>query len=300
MTDIGAFPKIFTIGDKYILDIFKEEVEITEKVDGSQFVFGRVGGVLQMRSKGCTQYKEKHDKMFATAVNYVLSIENKLPDNTIFYCEYLKTPKHNILEYGRVPKNNLILFGVSLLDKNFDWDLSYYSGLLDIERIPQIFYGKIEKIEDLIKLLDQESILGKAKVEGIVIKNYQRPFLLGGQAIPLMSGKFVSESFKEVHKRDWVSSKDRYGAFVDSFKTEARWNKAVQHLKEKGAIEGSVRDIGSILKEIQEDITNEEKESIKEYLWNEHKREILGAAIKGFPEWYKEKLLKENFVETTQ
>lgn len=31
-----AFPKIFSLGTNYIQDIFKEEVEVTEKVDGSQ------------------------------------------------------------------------------------------------------------------------------------------------------------------------------------------------------------------------------------------------------------------------
>jgi len=47
-----AFPKIFTIGCNYILDIFKNEVEITEKVDGSQFGFGKINGELFLRRKG--------------------------------------------------------------------------------------------------------------------------------------------------------------------------------------------------------------------------------------------------------
>lgn len=33
---IKAFPKIFSIGTDYIKDIFKEEVEITEKIDDSR------------------------------------------------------------------------------------------------------------------------------------------------------------------------------------------------------------------------------------------------------------------------
>jgi len=48
---ISAFPKIFTLGTDYISDIFKEEVEITEKIDGSQISFGKIEGELYMRSK---------------------------------------------------------------------------------------------------------------------------------------------------------------------------------------------------------------------------------------------------------
>lgn len=46
----SAFPKILHLGDKAIRDIFDEEVEITEKVDGSQFGFGIVEGELIIRS----------------------------------------------------------------------------------------------------------------------------------------------------------------------------------------------------------------------------------------------------------
>ena len=89
---VTAFPKIFAIGTDYIKDIFQEEVEITEKVDGSQFVFGKIDGDLSMRSKGCIQYEEKHDNMFNLACDYVVSIQDRLPDNTVFYAEYLSKP----------------------------------------------------------------------------------------------------------------------------------------------------------------------------------------------------------------
>jgi len=48
---INAFPKIFAIGTDYISNIFDDEVEITEKIDGSQFAFGKVNGELFMRIK---------------------------------------------------------------------------------------------------------------------------------------------------------------------------------------------------------------------------------------------------------
>jgi len=106
---ITAFPKIFAIGTDYIRDIFCEEVEVTEKIDGSQFAFGRVNGELYLRSKGAQLYTENPEKMFAEAIAYVGQIQDRLPEGMIFYAEYLKKPKHNTLKYERVPKNHLML-----------------------------------------------------------------------------------------------------------------------------------------------------------------------------------------------
>ena len=109
---IRSFSKIFAIGTDYIKDIFKDEVEITEKLDGSQFVFGRVDNELYLRSKGQQIFPESSDKMFRIATDYILSIEHKIADNMVYYCEYLAKPKHNTLAYERVPKNNLILLKI--------------------------------------------------------------------------------------------------------------------------------------------------------------------------------------------
>ncbi len=298
---IKAFPKIFAIGTDYIKDIFNSEVEITEKVDGSQFDFGKIDGVLYMRSKGAQLYAENPDKMFSKAVDYIVSIQDKIPDNFIFFCEYLKNPKHNILTYGRVPKNNLILFGVANTSEKFnaEWDLlKVYADTFDIEVVPLIYRGEIKVAENIKDLLETESVLGGVKIEGIVVKNYKNAFLLGGQPIPLMAGKYVSEAFKETHREKWGSeftSRGKWQTFKDSFCTEARWHKAVQHLKEKGALENSPRDIGKLIAEIKTDISDEEKEEIKTFLWKEFGEEILRGASKGFPEWYKNKLLENSF-----
>lgn len=106
-----AFPKIFAMGTRYIADILKEEVEVTEKVDGSQFGFGKIDGEVICRSKGKIQPLDNPDKMFKEAVEYVLSIEDKLAEGNFYYAEYLQKPKHNNLKYGRIPNNHLILLG---------------------------------------------------------------------------------------------------------------------------------------------------------------------------------------------
>lgn len=298
---IKAFPKIFAIGQDYIVDLFQEEVEITEKIDGSQFAFGKLDGVLHLRSKGAIIYEANPPSMFKPIVDYVISIQDLLPDNTVFYGETLQNPKHNTLKYDRIPKNHFMLFGMCLPGDKFidDYEtLAKAAELLEVEAVPLIHKGKIENALQIKDLLERESVLGGAQIEGVVCKNYQRPFLLGGQPIPLMMGKYVSESFKEVHREKWGeenTARGRFDVFKQSFRTEARWEKAIQHMSEKGELENSPRDIGKLLKEIHEDIAGEEMESIKNFLWSEFKGEIMRVATAGFPEWYKERLLEKSF-----
>ena len=85
--------------------------------------------------------------------------------------------------------------------------------------------------------------------------------------------------------------------FMESFRTEARWEKAIQHLKEKGELENQPKDIGKLFKEVQEDIEGEERENVKEFLWQEFKGALLRKSTAGLPQWYKEKLAKESFIE---
>ncbi|MBD3350499.1 MAG: hypothetical protein GF364_03335 [Candidatus Lokiarchaeota archaeon] len=297
---IPAFPKIFAIGTKYIQDIWKDEVEITEKLDGSQLVFGRDSeGELRIRSKGKKLFFEAPEKMFAEGVDYVNSIADRIPNNTYFYCEYLKNPKHNTLVYNRIPKNHLVLFGVSTGKDCFESnhsELLRWSDKLEIDCVPLLYRGMVtwEILPFLKELLQIESYLGGPTIEGVVIKNYNRSIIIGGQVLPLAVGKFVSESFKERHNKEWKkqSGKGKWKEFCESFRTEARWNKAIQHLKEKGELEEAPKDIGKVIKEIQKDIIEEEKDTIKDFLWDNYSKDVLRTAIRGFPEWFKETLIQ--------
>lgn len=298
---ITAYPKIFAIGTDYIRDIFNEDVEVTEKIDGSQFAFGRVNGELYMRSKGAQLFTENPEKMFAEAISYVEQIQDRLPEDMIFYAEYLKKPKHNTLKYERVPKNHLMLFGIMHISQKFHLNTGEYADMLDIECVPILHYGRLANAVELVALLERESVLGGAKIEGVVVKNFERRFLLGGQPMPLMAGKFVSENFKEVHRERWGAEekgKSRMEVFFDSFRTSARWEKAVQHLSERGELENEPRDIGKLFKEVHMDIENEEMEAAKNWLWNEFKNELKRKATSGMPEWYKNRLLKNSFEVT--
>lgn len=300
--NLNAYPKIFSVGDKYISHLFEDPVEITEKIDGSQFVFGKIDGDLCFRSKGAIIYRESPQNMFESGVRYIESIEDRLPDNTIFYGEYLNRPKHNVLTYNSVPKNGITLFGMSSLTKEF---MSYphlasWAKILDIDIVPKLYEGRVENVEQIHELLQKESFLGGPKIEGVVIKNYHKSYMIGGRVIPITAGKYVSEKFKELHNKNWKKEstpRGKWDVYKSQFCTEARWWKAVQHLRDKGELEHSPKDIGKLIKEVRKDIVEEEKENIKDFLWKEFSEELLRASIKGLPEWYKEKIMEEMFNE---
>jgi hypothetical protein len=239
--------------------------------------------------------------LFKQAVEFIEANQDKLPDNTVFYCEYLQNPGHNTLRYERIPKNHLALFAISDNTEKFISsynELKAWADKLDIDVVPLIYKGVIESADKIMEFLGTISYLGASNIEGVVVKNYNKSFLLGGQPIPLMSGKFVSETFKETNREGWAkenTSRGKWETFKLGFRTEARWQKAVQHLKEKSELENSPRDIGKLIAEVKKDIREEEENTIKDFLFKEFGDEILRYSTGGLPEWYKEKLLKENF-----
>jgi len=70
---IPSFPKVFHIGESYISNLFDGTIEVTEKVDGSMFCFGKdQEGHIVMRSKGKELFFEGCEKMFKKAVDFVI------------------------------------------------------------------------------------------------------------------------------------------------------------------------------------------------------------------------------------
>lgn len=308
MKTISPFPKIFHIGEEYISNLFKGEVEITEKVDGSQWSFGiNEDGEVLMRSKGQDLTYQDVPKMFEKAKEQVERmipiLEKKKLKNIVFYCEYLAKPKHNICAYGRIPKNNLYLFGVKEGQGIGSFVSDYkeivkYADLLEIERPHLIYSGLVKDAKEVNDLLETDSILEKQKVEGLVIKNYTEPAGKGGFMCPISMGKYVSETFKEKHKTEWkrgFTSRGRLEVYFESFKTEARWQKAIQHLRENNELENAPRDIGKLMKEIERDLKEEESDNIKNELYKIFIGDIIRKTRRGFPEFYKELLAKKAF-----
>lgn len=296
MSKTAAFPKILHIGDKQILDLFEGEVEITEKIDGSQLSFGKIDGEVITRSKG-REFTEP-DKLFIPVTEYVHSIADRLPEGIWFYGETLATPRHSTLAYDRTPKNHLALFGVYEADKNLfhGYDtIKEWADKLDVDAVPLLFSGKTsaDKILDLVK--DSPSYLGGQSIEGVVVKAYKPWLFLGQIPLSVMSGKYVTEEFKEVHTKDWSklnTGKGKFEVLKENYRSEARWRKAVQHLRERGELTGTPKDIGALIKETRVDIETEEKENIKDVLWAIYKEDILKYSVFGLAQFYKESLVK--------
>lgn len=300
---IPPFPKIFEIGHYAIANLFQGEVEITEKIDGSQFSFGvSEDGQVVIRSKGKELFFDNPEKLFAEAIGWVDRnrelIFKTLAPGTFIYGEYLRVPKHNVLAYARIPKNTVIVFGIRER-QNLVVDhkrIVEIARSLDLEAVPLLDVTTVSSFEDLKKYLARESGLGGTVLEGIVVKNYKQYCTLSDFNWISM-GKFVREEFKETHAEQWgtISGKNWLDKLKESLKTEARWEKAIQHLRDSGELTETVQDIGKLMSEIERDFEEEEKERIKAILWREQSPEILRHIKRGFPEWYKEWLVKKGF-----
>lgn len=297
---INSYPSIYALGHKYISELLLDPVLVEEKVDGSQFSFGRYKDqegheYLNCRSKGAIINMTAPEGMFIKAVEAVNCLDLRL--GWTYRAEYLAKPKHNSLSYDRIPKKHLIIFDINT---GLETYLSYEDKKAEAERlgldiVPILFEGMIETPELFRKLLDTESILGGQKIEGVVIKNYSR----FGQDKKALFGKFVSEHFKEVHAREWKTTNPSTGDviqnLINEYKTPARWQKAVQHLTESGAIESSPKDIELLMREVPIDIEKECVDEIKEKLFEFAWPKIKRGVIFGLPEWYKERLLEMQF-----
>ena len=256
----------------------------------SQFNFGRIGDKLIVHSRGADLNPEYPMGMFKIGVEYILSIKDLLVDGYFYHGEYLQKPKHNVLNYSRIPKNNIMIFDIEDKYGNpFDYGTKrQLAEDIGLETVPLI-KSPVRAVDDIKSMLEVDSVLGGTKIEGIVIKNYMQLSPDG----KYMVGKFVSEKFKEKMK---VSVKEGSGKsmidrLVEELKTEARWNKCIQHCREEGLLEDAPKDIGFLIKELIKDLEEEEGDYIKEKLYQYYIKEVRGRVIAGFPEFYKTLLL---------
>lgn len=291
-----SYPKIYSLGHRAVQDIFKDPVVVEEKVDGSQFSFGRSGDDLLIRSKGCVMNIDAPEKMFQAAADTVKCLSAELHDGWTYRGEYLARQKHNALAYDRIPAQHIIIFDINTGNESYLSPLEKRKEAerLGLETVPVLGDG-VFNIGSFRELLNSVSILGGQRIEGVVVKNYSR-FCADGKA---MFGKFVSESFKEIHGASWRETNpvqaDIVEQIVDKIRTPARWAKAVQHLRDAGDITDSPRDIGPLIKEVQSDTMDEAKEEIAQFFAKWALPKVQRGLIRGLPEWYKNELLKKSF-----
>ncbi len=299
MSSLHSYPSIYNLGHRAVEHLFNEPVVVQEKVDGSQFSFGSLGGELVCRSKGQDIVLDAPEKMFVKAVETAKRLfdEGKLVPGATYRGEFLQDSHHNTLKYDRIPVAHVILFDVDMGDESYvtPQQLKGIAEFLGLESVPLLFGGFVKNRSQLDTLLETPSILGGTKIEGVVIKNYER----FGPDKKILMGKLVRPEFKELNRSEFraknPAQSDIIASIVNTYKTEPRWKKAVQHLREAGELDNSPKDIGAIMKEIPQDILKECKEEIADALWRWAWPKIERGVRVGAAEWYKEQLIQQQF-----
>lgn len=293
-----SYPSIYNLGHKAVRDIFTGAVLVEEKIDGSQFSFGVLDGELVCASKRKQLIIDYPDKLFTQAVETAKRLAPHLTPGWIYRAEYLQKPKHNALAYSRIPTQHVMIYDISCGYEDYlGPDEKHGEAMrLGLECVPRLSPVAGEIVADTLReLLNLESALGNAKVEGVVIKNYG---IFGPDKKALMA-KFVSEEFKEKHAAAWKITNPKAGDIIflltSALRTEARWKKAIQHMREDGTLTDSPKDIGALLQEIKTDVEKECEEEIKEVLYKWALPKILRGVNAGFPEFYKQRLLDQQF-----
>ena len=93
------------------------------------------------------------------------------------------------------------------------------------------------------------------------------------------------------------TGKDIIQELIASYRTPARWAKAVQHLRENGTLETSPRDIPALMKEVNLDVLKECEEEIRDALFKYAWPKVSRGLTSGLPQWWKDELAKSAFVE---
>lgn len=298
---IPSYPKVYALGHRALENLISPGANlfIQEKVDGSQISFGVISGELHIRSKNARIDPLAPEGMFANAVRAIRSVADKLKRDVFYRGEYLQSPKHNTLCYERAPKNHIALFDVERPGSHYGepTEISNEAARLGFDHVPvlTVMFGSEFSQSLLNDFLKLESFLGGVQIEGVVVKNYTA-FTPDGK---VTMGKFVSEAFKESHQKKWGEKNPNQGDILekiaDGLNTEARFRKAVQHLRERGELAEEPKDIGPLMKELRADIESEEADAIKEALYAWASKQILRRACAGFPQWYKTELAANQF-----
>lgn len=298
--------KIYAIGHRSNRDIFKgPTIEITEKVDGSQFRFGNVDGELVCCSKNTILNINEPQKQFKPAVETAIEIfeSNMIKQGMFFFGETLATKRHNVLTYSRVPRGHIALFG----GYNYETDtflgyseLDGFASVFGCDVVPLVYSGPSDKflkdpVASLEKEVDKESYLGGSKLEGVVVRNEFQRTIVENSVVPYTIGKYVCESFKEVMNIKTKRGINHWGQYCESYATKARWMKAIQSLRDSGEFQADPRSIGKLIPMINQDIVAECKEDIMEVMWKLYHKDVLRAATRGFPEWFKKNLIDGTF-----
>eukprot|EP01090_Pellita_catalonica_P020012 TRINITY_DN696_c0_g1_i1.p2 TRINITY_DN696_c0_g1~~TRINITY_DN696_c0_g1_i1.p2 ORF type:complete len:337 (-),score=60.06 TRINITY_DN696_c0_g1_i1:2034-3044(-) len=305
--------------------LFEGNWIVEEKIDGSQlsFAWDSAAQTVLFRNKNSASFLSGEapylNKTFGKTMASLLPIGSLLNSDYVYHGEAMRSSRHNRLLYQRAPRRYFILFDIK--DKQTGHYLSYEEKCKEAKRldleIPSLYLEgagidsaerAIAKIMAMIEKGDLESALG-GNPEGIVIKNYTNVKNETGRP-PML--KSVRTEFKEAVARKFTSAEKRFKITPSTtvaelcqymggcYNTEARWQKAVQHLDETGqlhATEGEMKafgkDVKLLVQELDRDLFKEYEEEIKVDLLSELFPRIAAEGRKGFTAFYRQLCLQK-------
>ena len=296
-----SYQKIHALGKKEVFGILDDHINVEEKVDGSQFRIEINSGMVSCASHHLEL--SMTDSNFKLGTDQAGKVFSGIESNEAIsiFAEYLSKPKMNQIPYERVPRNNFIIFDVMIGEKVLDREeKERFAFQYNCEVVPLLWRGDGKELtpEVIEKLLTTKSVLGHQggydRIEGIVIKNYNRKFIVAPEHSlygHFMTCKVVNDSFKETKKIKSPRGSEIEG-LKESMRSIPRWEKAVQNLREKNELKNDITDIGLVIRRVMTDIKEEESETIKQELYDIFIKEILQHSTSGLATWYQTEKLK--------
>ena len=82
-------------------------------------------------------------------------------------------------------------------------------------------------------------------------------------------------------------------SIIDAYRTEQRWEKAVQHLGDDCKLTGTPKDIGPLIGAVGKDVFEECANEIKEHLFKAQWKDIQKGLTEGLANWYIDRITKQ-------
>lgn len=249
----NKFTEIELLGKHSTIGVLDGLVEITEKIDGSNFSFYREneGDPLIFRSRRIELDEDGIiENRFGPAVDAVMAADAEFPfpAGKIFFGERMS--KHTI-NYGKIEP----FIGFAVKDIEYDTYESTWAGYFkdrDLPVVPALYFVS-PSLEFIRSIVNSKSSFGDTEAiqEGIVLKNYDKQVF----------AKLVNEPFVEDSGRGkgYCVRKTNEDKVVKQFCTTARVKKGIfRVLDEHPELELDLAIMKYVPKEVSEDILKEE------------------------------------------